>query len=343
MSEPLPPLPLTDGAFLMDNSGFELLKCPRLWELQFLRRRVKADAKAGRNFGSTIHVGLAERYRRCSNNAPDPATIIAAKNEMRTWLDENPQPLEDFRSYDHACNMLDAYNEMYGNEPFRLLKNSRGEPLVENSFLLPIGEVEYPGFLSTKDPNIFDAPIIPIWLTGKLDLGIEDNSGEWIMDTKTAFQYGEGFDRQMQRDSGQKGYVWALQQILGRKPQGYIINAIRVRRSKRGDEYNSKPPIDASDFKRIPFYVSQDDLDTWRENLLAKVAMIFQFHANGYFPEYEGQCVGKYGLCDMYDVCSLSKAQREAALASSLYEPNTWTPLNKDKEKNEQPDQRKTN
>lgn len=317
----LPPLPLTDGAFLIDNSGLELLRCPRLFEYQFLRRRVKADAKAGRNFGSTIHIGQAVRYRGSQNNAPSPVIVTEIQTEMAKWLAENPQPLEDFRSYDHACKMMEVYNSIYGNEPFKILKNNKGEPIVEASFLLPIGEVQYPGIVMT----------IPIWYTGKVDLGIEDNNGTWVLDTKTTFQYGETFDRQMQRDSGQKGYVWALQQILGFKPHGYIINAIRVRRAKRGDEYNATPsaPIDSSDFKRIPFYVSQEDLDTWRTNLLAKVAMIFQFHANGFFPEYEGQCVGKYGLCDFYDVCSLGVSQREAALASSLYEDNTWSPLNK--------------
>lgn len=311
---PLPPLPLIDGAFLIDNSGLELLRCPRLFYYQFLRRRVKADAKAGRNFGSTIHLAQAVRYREARNNPVDSTIQTMQEESMREWLASNPQPLEDFRNFNHACLVNRVYNEIYRAEPFRILTTPQGKPIVEASFMLPLGTIQN----------------IPIFYTGKIDLAIEDNAGTWVQDTKTAFQFGETFDRQMQRDSGQKGYVWALSQILGRKPSGYIINAIRIRRAKRGQEYDplASAPVDASDFKRIPFYVNEADLELWKINALEKIKLIFWFHDNAYFPEYEGQCTNKFGLCDMYDVCSLPVNSRENALASSIYEDNDWSPLN---------------
>ncbi len=314
----LPPLTFIDGAFLIDNSTLSLLKCPRLYQYQSLNKKVLADSKAGRNFGSTLHVGWATRYRRCGNRPVGPEDVLAINDAMREWLMENPQPPDDFRNLGHAERVMAFYNLNYQMEPFDILTSPHSDkPIVESSFALPIGTVEG----------------VPLIYTGKLDLGTKDRNGTWAgPDHKTTFQYGASFDADMAMDGGQLGYTWALAQVLGERPRGYIIDGVRIRRpsSSKATKYIEAPaPVDASDFKRIPFDVSQDVLDEWREDVLELVALIFNFHRRGHFPRYRWQCVNKYGKCDFYDVCSIPRASREAVLTSTLYEENTWSPLNK--------------
>lgn len=348
-------LPLTDGAFLIDNSALEKLSCPREFYYSFVRRRRLVSSKAGMNFGSTMHVAWAERYAQCGGNAITPNATIRATLAMTEWLDSNPQPAEDFRNLSHACRVFDAYNQNYGNEPYTILTNPKdGELLVEKSFMLPFMTVRVPatfalahGIPLKTDPKTgaFYGEII-VYYCGKIDLGIRDAHGIWVQDHKTSFQFGDSFDKDMQRNAGQRGYFWSLMQILGEMPRGYIIDAVRIRKPKRDSIFDGTPPVDASDFRRLPFFVTQNDIDTWKVNTEYKVREIFYHAQNDYWPEHENMCTAhadtdthgsarKFGTCDFFDVCSVAKEMRENALASNLYEDNLWSPLNKPKEQKE--------
>lgn len=303
-------LPLLDGCFLIDNSTIEKFKCPRAFEYSEVLRKSSCDAKAGANFGSTIHRGLETRYNLVGSGKVDNATTECIKQNMQEWQEANPQPVGDFRNFNHSCKMMDVYNTIYPSEQFEILKAPlTGKPIIEASFALPFGKVQ-------------DVPII---YCGKIDLGIKDHNGIWSFDHKTAFQFGDSFDKQMQMDGGQLGYCWALGQTLGIKPNGYIIDAIRVRRPKVQDEFSDISCIDRTDFKRIPFYVTDAMLEEWRQDVLTIITDIFSCYDRSYFPRHRWQCVSKYGACEFYDVCSTSKDSRPIILNSVLFQENTWT------------------
>ncbi len=321
-----PPLPLVDGALLIDNSTLELLKCPRLLEYEWLRKRSLVAAKAGRNFGSAMHVGWARRYELCGVNAVTPEAVVDINEQMRLHLEGHQQPEGDFRDFNHACTVMKAYNDAYGNEGFHIVEQpahcaNPGKPIIEEGFAIPIGMAQN----------------IPVIYCGKIDLAIQNAEGVWSFDHKTAFQFGESFQKQMEQDGGQLGYCWALGQILGKKPIGYIIDAVRVRRPTKKDTYAGVAPVDGTDFYRIPRWVSQADLDDWKADVLAMIADILWHHDRNYFPRHRWQCVGKYGACDFYDVCSAPKEQREAHLANeALFEADTWSPLKQPKKESEE-------
>lgn len=94
---PLPPLPLVDGAFLIDNSSLEHFQlCRRLYELSDIRRYRLVVPAAGRNFGSCLHVGWKERYSLCGNNAPTDAQVAVINDAMSNYMTahlHNPQTL----------------------------------------------------------------------------------------------------------------------------------------------------------------------------------------------------------------------------------------------------------
>lgn len=321
----LPPLPLVDGCFLIDNSGLEKLKCPRAFQYSELNRKSAAAERAGANFGSTIHRGLETRYGLAGTEVVNETVACSINNAMQQWLQENPQPESDFRNFNHACKMMQVYNNIYKKEEFKILTNQQGKPIIEATFALPFGSITVNDKYNPNSITGFDQHQVPIIYCGKIDLGIEDHNGIWSFDHKTAFQFGDTFDKQMAMDGGQLGYCWALSQVTGKKPQGYIIDAIRVRRPTKKDEFTEKSPIDGTDFKRTPYYVSQDMLDEWKKDVLTLIQNVFAYHANNHFPRHRWNCTNKFGLCDFYDVCSTNQEQRDMILNGSLFEENTWS------------------
>ena len=294
-------LPLIDGHFLIDNSALEQLKCPQAFFYNQILARVPTSEAAGRNFGSTIHRGLEIRYHTKDLNQ--------AKTAMQEWLTANPQPEGDFRNFNHACLVLDTYDQIYRKESFEILHTHAGKFIIEASFALPFGKVDN----------------IPILYCGKIDLGIRDNLGIWSFDHKTAFQFGDTFTKQMSMDGGQRGYCWALKQVTGQQPKGYVIDAIRIRRPKRGDEFRDIAPCDATDFQRLRFQLTESELNEWQEDVLAMLENIFFMAKRDKWPRQRWQCVGKYGLCDYFDVCGSLPQHREQILNSGLFQDNVWT------------------
>ena len=312
---PLPLVPTKDGklAYLIDNSTLETLVCPTIYKNKHLYKRELSAARAGRNFGAGLHVGWKERYMLCGSKAVDPTNEQTINAALATYFGEKPQPDDDFRTLEHAQKVMKAYNKRYTNEDFTILSRTDGTPAVESSFAFPIGEVQG----------------VQIIYTGRTDMFIHNSEGDWVLDHKTAFQYGENWLKQMAVDSGQKGYVWAFAQLYGRCPRGYIVDGVRIRRPTKKDEYAGVPPVDNTDFQRIPQYVFPQELDDWRENVLLQVDSIFYRHKRGSFEMNRRECVGKYGPCDFYDVCMAMPEQRESILASSMFEELTFSPLNK--------------
>lgn len=309
MSADLPPLPLVDGHFLIDNSSIELMQCPRKFEYRSLRRRTLAASKAGRNFGSTMHAGWAVRYLRCGSRPVLEQDETAINDVMAKWLETHPQPEDDFRNLGHAMNMMRVYNEVYHSQPFKILNSPKtGKPIVEQSFAIP---------------DFGTVAGIPVVYTGKIDLGTEDNEGIWSDDHKTTFMFGKGWEQQMRRDGGQHGYCYALGRILGRKASGFKIDGVRVRRPNK----DGIAPCDGTDFQRVVEYVTDDALEEWREDVLNIIQTIFNMHKAARFPQYRWQCVGKYGTCDYYDVCSMARGSRMEILAGGQFEHDDWSPL----------------
>lgn len=330
----LPDFPLVDGCAIFDNSSLEKFRCPRAWQYSELDLKSPTAERAGANFGSTMHRGWETRYNLVGTELVDPASALLIESAMNEWLQQHPQPEQDFRNFNHACKMMRVYNNIYKRESFTILKNAHEKPIIENSFMLPFAvwrEDEQtvkewnagPGGWTTE--MILSNGWTPIFYSGKIDLGIEDPNGIWSFDHKTAFMFGDGFTKQMAMDGGQLGYCWALGQTVGKPPTGYIIDAVRVRRPTVKQGFTGESPIDGTDFNRTPYFVTPDMLAEWREDVMQIMRSIFLCHTQGHFPRHRWQCVNKYGMCEFYDVCSTPRAQRVMVLNSGMFEANTWS------------------
>lgn len=119
----LPPLPLTNGALLVDNSMLELLTtCPRALEYNKLYKRVLSQEKPSLNFGSAIHLALEYRYKRYANLPIDKSCEEVQGRILTDHFAAHPPPLEDFRTLNWAQELVQRYNTKYSFEEFQMME-----------------------------------------------------------------------------------------------------------------------------------------------------------------------------------------------------------------------------
>lgn len=301
-----------------------LQTCPRSFEYSYLRQRVKSSDRPALNFGGALHLALAYRYNQCGSNAVTDEQEQAINEVLSQHFLSNPQPIEEYRNLEYAQQTIKGYNSLYGNEPFTVLKTGKGNPFVEASFSFPLGSVQN----------------TPVYFSGRIDLGFSNNEGEWILDHKTSSQFGQSFEDEMAITPQLIGYCWAFQQAFGRKPLGYWVNAIRSRPptkdEKRKMEFGEKGKPRTDNYKRLYYYVTDDMIAEWKQDTIELVSTYLWHHDKAFFPRHKKWCVGKYGQCQYYSVCSLPRERREWALSQNVFMDNTWSPLNSAKKPNEQ-------
>jgi hypothetical protein len=307
-----PPLPLVDGCLFFDNSTLEkLTTCMRSVEYYKLRNRVKADSKPSLRFGSAIHEALQERYSNPDYIPGVSEEMVFAK--LRGVFETQPCEDEGWRNKDTGITTLKNYLKQDDDGGFETLHHPvTGQPLVELPFAVPIASYPHPTEPGKK--------IILVWM-GKIDRAVKQvSSGQvFVWDHKTTSMLGPSFmDAQAVSDQF-LGYMFGLEQTIGIRPQGYIINAICTRAPSKTGKQN--------EFQRQTFYKPWEVVDEWRTNTIHLLQRFFDSYARGYFPKETSWCLGKFGKCPYYDVCEMPPQNRLEILSSNMYADNIWTPL----------------
>lgn len=314
-------LPLNKGALFVDNSFIESLDCPRLCEHRFLDRRVSASDKAGMNFGTAGHLVWALRYRKYGTKQPDDWLAARQAKLLEWYFKRHPQPEDDHRNLNWAVELfVKRYNERYAVEPFNLLVDKGGRPLVEMPFALHLFD-----FVGEYLPNL--PKVLPIYYCGRIDLPIVRDNCIFVMDHKTTGLIGDRFWDKLRVAPQMHGYCWAFPQLVETKMQvaGFYVNAIRTSRQPAKPK-NGLATWWEEALDRNCEYVRPDQIEEWRENTIALVSDFLFQYARGFLQQKKTQCVN-FGRCEYYDVCRLPKAERQFALASPAFVDNTWTPL----------------
>lgn len=133
------------------------------------------------------------------------------------------------------------------------------------------------------------------------------------------------------------GNCWAFEQLTGKKVHGYAINAIRTlmptqatlngKPNRKGEIKTLEAFWDES-LQREWFYLSEGELDEWKNNTIDLIEEFFWHYSRGYMPMKTAWCVGKFGQCPYLDVCSLHPASdRKFMLESGNFQDNVWSPL----------------
>lgn len=328
-------LPIRDNCLFIDNSMLESLQtCPRAFYYNNILKRRLIGGKAALNFGTACHAALEYRYKTIGN--ADPSTVEGFAQQQVNLLQQhftlNPPPEGDFRDLNWATEVfVKQYNRHYGQEPFSILLDKTGKPMVELPFAV----------------ELYQHDNIHVIYCGRIDLPVMWDGLVWVGDTKTTSMLGDNFWKHYRVSPQMLGYTWAFWKSTGTMPAGFFVNAVRVSRmpakfgeeakyGKRGQLLKCSNPEEwwSETFKRDQEYVDAKKLSDWQANTIESIEHLFYMaerHNAGNLDAFRAGkqwCCGKFGECQFYSVCDSLRESHADLLDSSLYEPNTWSPLN---------------
>lgn len=315
------PLPLTDGCFLIDNSSLETLQtCSQAFEYNNIEKRKASTSKASLDFGSAIHLALEYRYKTFKDQPITTEGIQEQARILDEFFKENPVDEFESRNCNFACDLMKRYNQKYLTEPFNVLLDKDGKVLCEVPLAIPLFTTKYKG-----------SPLEVIF-TGKIDLPISMQSKICIMDNKTSSMFfgPQKFCLEQQSANQFRGYAWGFEKATGQTVDMFMVNGIPTKqppaKPKNGlDGWYSEWFV--RDITHLALYPN------WREEWFSatceRVDYILWCHERGVFPQ-NGRFVKaceNYGGCQYKDVCNSHPTKRAEMLASTMYQDNTWSPL----------------
>lgn len=300
------------------------MTCPRAAGFYTCHAREGNRPKAALEFGKIIHKILEERYR--NHGIYCDATCVQAMVNVATteFAKYEPDP-SDFRNYGTAIAFIKKYTEQYALEDFELVRFADGTPFVEQKFALPLGVIPINTLVWTRDTTtgllaqVFIRNLKVIQ-KGKIDLGYTRESRIYGLDHKSTSMMGPTFFNEFELASQIHGYSWAIKQLVGELPAGFVINGLGFRKPTP-----SGKPLE---FVRHTVAIQQGLVDEWVHDTLHIVREWVLQCAAGYLPKHTKWCVGKYGACEYKPVCGMPDwQQRMMSLFSNEYRQVTWDPL----------------
>jgi hypothetical protein len=198
--------------------------------------------------------------------------------------------------------------------------------------------VEYNFATPRTEPHVY-----PCTLKGRKDAVVAWHGGLWVLDWKTASDWGEDLSRNTHLLEGRmsfqfRGYAWAeraRQAAIGLDPDiiststlgvrdslpllGTIAVYLVSRRPYATDRKQAKPmPRNQFHLECYPYDSRQ--LDEWRGEFLGLCGDVLRDHATGGWRRKRTGC-GHWGRCEFYDYCEACPGDREALLATSAFQP----------------------
>ncbi len=170
---------------------------------------------------------------------------------------------------------------------------------------------------------------IPVFYHGFIDLLVSQRGLLKVMDFKSTSQLGQSYWDDKKAIAQPKGYCFAVNELLNVKTHGYIIRAIRTipppkyvtdgTASKKGEFRKISDWWDES-LSEESFDLGEGETEEWKKNAIEQVKGFLHNYERGFFPQQKTICVGKYGRCQYYDLCSTFPiADREIILNSTMF------------------------
>lgn len=338
------PLPLTNGAFVFDNTMLEVYgECSRKSEYSQFRRRLARAWRPGLDFGTALHLCLEHRYAKYGADL-SPETLPLCEAEQVKILEQhfaaNPPESNDWRGLNWAHTLfVKEYNKRYALEPFNLLTHEvdgKVVPMVEVPFAIKFAYLNPQNGVLHLTEQGFAHPLTPVIFAGKIDLPVLWDERLFIMDHKTTSMLGDRAAKQYAVSPQQAGYSYAWWKTTGQVPTGFVVDLVRTKEpplyvSKPEEVKKGKKSVEAwmdESFYRCKEYIDERHLSEWEQNTLAILDRMFWEYNRGYFPLNRNNCIGKYGECMFYNVCNTQPASsRLEMLESDSCMDNVWTPL----------------
>jgi hypothetical protein len=299
------PVPNEPGNFILkiSNSSLELLTtCPRAGSHYLIQRRRLVSTSAALLYGGAVHAGLVPRKLRVPNWEAEQAKAVEQSYDGKAF------PPDDWRTPDRCIAMLQGYNRAYpiDGEPFTVLPES-----VESKFEVRIGTVDFCDVLETADGPLH-VNRLDIHYTGRIDAIVSWDGTNFIMDHKTTSVLGPTFWDDFQLSAQMIGYVWAARQ-LGYDVKGLLLDVIAGRKPTRTGT--------SAEYLRQRYWYPEEHVEEWLKDVFTQIQDWLEKWSNRYFPKCTKWCIGKYGRCQYFDVCTQKTTdERTAMLSSEAYE-----------------------
>jgi len=321
------PIPLVDDCFMIDNSSTEkIMTCRRAAEYYIGYKRQINGSRWALTFGRIVHKVMEVRARLIKSYiTPDVVTamLTVADEEFK----KHQPPEDDFRNYAFLVDLINEYNTTYPHESYTTVVHNQ-KPLIEIGFIHPLGEITLNTRCAVRNPDgsITERFVstIKIMQTGRIDQVVSHQDKIFGLDHKTTSMMGPTYFKEFEMSSQMVAYKWAIETLTGLPVQGFVINALGLRKpTKTGKKL---------EFQRYVVSTSAESVDEWRRDTLSHLSNYFADCVEGFTPKGTKWCMGKYGACEFFDVCTLPHDQRHTLLNTNNYKTVTWDPLNPDAE-----------
>ncbi len=260
--------------------------CPSKYDLRIRQGWTTRRRSSALAFGGGFHEGLATWYK-----THDLAAALTAIHEK--W--DETVSIDDYRTKEKAIQVMIDYVKRYPSENFQVV-GAPERPMIEVPFCLDTG-------LVTDDGE-------PIEYGGIFDGLVDFNGQIWVFEHKTTSQLGSYYFDQFKPNNQVTGYIWAAEQLSGRRTQGAIINAIGV--YKTG----------ATKFERGMTARHPQDLVEWLENVRLICNQIKRAEREG-FSQSTNACT-LYGKCEYHSVHVLSHPSEREKRLEQDYLKEAW-------------------
>lgn len=316
----LVPHPTVPGRFILflSNSSMDnIFKCEVMAQYHLVEHRRPVESKIALRFGGAMHKGWARHFGLQSVDADTGHPTIDTPSQIAyDSMHDLELPESEFRTPERAAELMDLYAHHYATEEFEVIA-------VEEPFLRSIGVIPC-NFRHERYGDIGEVEVI--W-TGIKDLVVRDyaTARRWVVDHKTTTRNESSTWDEYKISPQMQGYVWEERERHGGDPDscaGVIIDMLVVRKK-------TKTGV-AQDFIRQRFTYDEEQLREWKWIVMSKVRdFLYKFSINE-FVHNRSACIGRYGRCRYFEVCTLPQKERPVLLESGAYEDVTWTALDED-------------
>lgn len=306
------------GVYILrfDNSSMESFNtCARKAQYSCVFKRRPAGVDAALHFGGIVHECMEIRAQAML--VPNPFWESEQAKHLVRRFEAVPQGPDEWRTPDVGINLLRAYNTQYPIElePFTIVPGT-----IEMPFSVFIGHMDVDADLELRPGEIIHVKRLLCYWTGRIDNLISLDGSKFIHDYKTASVLGPTYFEDYDLSAQMIGYVWAARQLGHTDTVGLYLDVLGNRRPTKTGK--------SIELHRQRYYYSDEHIEEWRVDTFTSLSDFVEYLIRAYFPKRTQQhCHGKYGTCEYWNVCNQLPTQRNPVIFSSVYEDDTWSPL----------------
>ena len=303
-----------DGREVWDASKLQAyLDCEELGHLKYEEHLTGKTPSEAIAFGSGFHKAAEvwTQHRIAWPTRDAEAVSYAEAAFVEVWEAELPKEQRDMlelglnrRSVTNFKRLFAGYRKKFPLEMYDEVVS------VEQPFTLLLG--------TTPEGR-------EIWWSGISDRNVRWQGGLYYIDLKTStYALDAAFFDKWKLSTQMLGYTWAGQQLVSEPFAGVMVQGIQVQaplktKTRAADELVQGEVI----------AFTQDQIEGWKRNTLAKIDSIHRARKVGYYIKNLSTRCSSYGNCSMAMLCNAGDQAQAEFRKEQYYIKRVWNPLDR--------------